>query len=279
MMNGMDADFVGLVQGRAKQTGGFSAKDGYSLAGFIAKGVGSINETDHSINFVISSEVIDRQGEIVRSGAIARAIKDFGRNPVALAAHVHRSGDGSPTVVGSWDIGSFRKFKDHCEMRLRFAVDTKLGAEYWTLYSQGHMRAVSIGFRVIDAHEESLKSGRVHVIDELELIEISCVPVPACQDALAKSKERKRGFVAEKRLFGGRTLSQEEKLYARENGYTALDMLTLMEEYGSIAAMEQSAEEFALALLGDMPAWETEAAGGEAEEAELDIDLAALVAG
>ena len=32
-------------------------------------------------------------------------------------------------------------------------VDTKLGDEYWKLYSKKHMRAVSIGFRIIDDHE------------------------------------------------------------------------------------------------------------------------------
>ena len=73
-------------------------------------------------------------------------------------------------------------------MRLRFA-STELGEEYWQLYKAKHMRAVSIGFIPMEWHEEKTeKTGRIWVIDKLELLEISCVAVGANREALSKVK-------------------------------------------------------------------------------------------
>ncbi len=147
----------------------------------------SINEDDHSVNFVISSSNLDRQDEIVEVQAIADSIKGFARNPVALAGHQHRLSDGKPSVIGSWDTDSFKAFKTYSQMRLNFAIDTELGKEYWNLYSKKHMRAVSIGFRILDGHEETKSGKRFYVITKIELYEISCVAVGANREALSKS--------------------------------------------------------------------------------------------
>jgi HK97 family phage prohead protease len=148
----------------------------------------AINEEQRRIRFVISTDQIDRDNERIEVKAIADAIKGFARNPTALACHQHRLATGSSPVVGSWDTNSFNALKHHCEMDLVFAT-TALGEEYWQLYKDKHMRAVSIGFRVIDGHDQVIGGKNVFVITKIELYEISCVPVPANPGALSKLKK------------------------------------------------------------------------------------------
>ena len=148
----------------------------------------SIDTAARRIRFVISSESVDRDNEVVTVDAIAKAIPGFGRNPVALAGHLHRTQNGEPPVVGHWDINSFKALKTRSEMDLVFA-DTDLAEKYWLLYSNKHMRAVSIGFRVLDFQEEVVSGKRIRIITKIELYEISLVAVPANPDALSKEQK------------------------------------------------------------------------------------------
>lgn len=151
------------------------------------EGKAAIDEATRTIRFIISSGAVDRDNEIVEPSAVAAAIKDFAKNPVCLACHQHKLSDGMPPVVGSWDTESFKATDKRCEMDLRFA-DTPLAQTYWSLYKDKHMRAVSIGFRVLDGHEVLESGKRFFVITKIELYEISCVPVGANRDALSKLK-------------------------------------------------------------------------------------------
>jgi len=154
---------------------------------FICEKADSINEEDHSINFIISSDGVDRDKEIVTVDAVANAISSFSRNPVALACHKHQLANGDPPAVGSWNTDTFKAFKSRSEMRLFFDFENDLGGKYWKSYSKKHMRAVSLGFLVLDGHWDTVKNEKVFVITKIELFEISCVAVGACRDALTKS--------------------------------------------------------------------------------------------
>jgi len=188
-------DFAAIV---CKGSEGQSVKH---FLGHSSKAAGSVDETQHSINFVISTDEVDRDNEIVTVAAIAKAVKgSFAKNPVALAGHEHRLENGKPPAVGSWDVSTFKAFKNHSEMRLFFAVDTELGLEYWKLYSKGHMRAVSIGFRMEKWKDvQDAQHGRIRIVTQLELLEISPVAVGANASALSKSKQRKAEFVQDKK--------------------------------------------------------------------------------
>jgi HK97 family phage prohead protease len=152
-----------------------------------SEGKAAINEETRTIRFIISSGSLDRDCEVVEPDAVESAIKDFSKNPVCLACHQHRLSDGMPPVVGSWDTESFKISGKRCEMDLRFAKTT-LAEEYWLLYKDKHMRAVSIGFRCLDGHEVVENGKRSYIITKIELYEISCVPVGANRDALSKLK-------------------------------------------------------------------------------------------
>lgn len=162
------------------------------LKALIAEGKEAINEADHSILFVVSSNVIDRDNEIVDAQAVLDAIQrpgEFADNPIAPPAHMDRLDSGMPACVGHWDVATAklvtRGKRQAVQMRLLFAWDTPLGDVHWRVYSQRHQRAVSLGFRSREWHVEKINGRDVRVITQIDLYEISCVAIPANPQALA----------------------------------------------------------------------------------------------
>jgi hypothetical protein len=166
------------------------------ISAFIAEGKEAISEEDYSIEFVVSKEVVDRDNEIVLAEAVLDAIQrknEFAANPICLPCHQHRLPNGMPPCVGSWVVSTARIKDKEVLMRLRFAVDTKLGETYWRLYSKRHMRAVSIEFLVLESRDvvrfnEVHDKVRIQVVEKIELYEISCVCVPSNREALSTLK-------------------------------------------------------------------------------------------
>lgn len=166
------------------------------IRAYIADDNKAIDVENRRINFVVSSEVVDRSDEIVEAAAVADAISrkgEFIDNPICLACHLHRLDNGAPPAVGSWDTATAavkgRKGKKQVEMVLQFDTEYDLGEKYWIVYKNKTMRAVSIGFRVLSYRVEDRDGKRIFIVERLELIEISCVAVGANQQALAKLKE------------------------------------------------------------------------------------------
>lgn len=150
--------------------------------------VKSIDIDQKRIRFTFTSDKLDRDREKVKTEAIVASIPEFSNNPVCLACHLHRLDSGKSPVIGSWDTNSFKGSNGTCEMDLIFA-DTELAKEYFSLYRDKHMRAVSIGYMPMEWHEENNeKDGRFYVITKLELYEISCVAVGSNRQALSKVK-------------------------------------------------------------------------------------------
>ena len=149
--------------------------------------VKSVDEENRRVHFLCSTEEVDRYGEVISRDAWREAIKPFMQNPVMLAGHAYNSADARPTVIGSWvklwltDAG--------LEGIAEFAR-TPLAEEYWELYREGHMRAVSVGF-LVGAYEMKLleidgSQQSVRVFTRVTLLEISAVAVPANASALAR---------------------------------------------------------------------------------------------
>ena len=162
------------------------------IKAYIADEKDSIDEINHSILFTIP-ETVDRDDEIVTAEAIFNAINDektFAANPICLPCHQHRLEGGQPPCVGGWDVESARQLTNAVNIRLNFAFQTKLGAEYWNCYSKKHMRAISIGFSSLEWRMEDRSGNQVRIITKIELYEISCVAVGANPGALSKLKEQ-----------------------------------------------------------------------------------------
>lgn len=159
---------------------------------YIGDDVKSIDTENKRINFVVSSDIVDRSCEIVEPAAVHESIhrkNEFVANPICLACHQHRLSDGSPPGIGSWDTTTAKQRAHHVEMTLQFDTEYELGNKYWIVYKNRTMRAVSIGFRILEYHEEVKNDKRTWIITKIELIEISCVAVGCNKAALAKLKD------------------------------------------------------------------------------------------
>lgn len=135
----------------------------------------SVDVENRRIDAVASTETVDSYKTIVRANwDLAR----FTANPVLLWAH-----DRFDLPVG------------HCEnVRVEgttllftavFDAITARDEEVFRKYAAGTLKAFSVGFNPL---EEKCNDGGIIEYLRSELLEISCVPVPANMDALVKSR-------------------------------------------------------------------------------------------
>ena len=142
--------------------------------------------------FVISTDEVDRHGDIVSAGGWR--LDAFRRNPVVLWAHDYRfpvvgrvvelwsdtqaAPDGPAVSVG------------RLLARVRFAA-TPFAQQVAGLYRGGYQRGVSVGFRPL-RYEERRESRTGAFLGvrylEQELLEVSLVPVPSNREALSRSE-------------------------------------------------------------------------------------------
>lgn len=132
---------------------------------------------------VASNATVDRDGEVILPAAFARHLARYQANPVILAAHTHRSWDGTPTIIGS---ATRIAIEDNALVFDMAFARTPLASQWQSLYEDGHARAFSVGFIPIGGEWKEQAEGNVYVWTEVELLEISAVPVPANPEALAR---------------------------------------------------------------------------------------------
>lgn len=142
----------------------------------------SINEKNYTLKVTMSVEVADRQGDIVDINSIS--LDNFLLNPVLLQYHNY----------GKHPVGKILTVTKELENGLnvlnaevQFAVEEYEEAKImFNLYKGGYLNAFSIGFNP-GRREYNTETGITTLFD-CELLELSCVAVPANQLALAKSK-------------------------------------------------------------------------------------------
>ena len=138
----------------------------------------------NKLSGIASSPALDRDGERIVPGAWIQGLFRYRQNPVVIAAHVHRSDSGSPTIVGK--VLKIQVQDGRLEFTMEFAP-TENGREWAKLYAGGYARAFSVGFIPLDGEVD--KDG-IYTITRAELLEISCVAVPANPEALVVSRSK-----------------------------------------------------------------------------------------
>ena len=157
--------------------------------------VKSIDEAKRQIEAVVSDASIDREGEIILPSAFREMLGIYLANPVVISAHQHRLETGHSSVVGQ----TVKAWIDNAGLHVTiWFAETELGNEMWYLYSKKFQRAFSVGFIPLEWKDEAVEGRTVRTFTKVELLEISCVPVPANRNALSKSKQRKADFIAAK---------------------------------------------------------------------------------
>ena len=116
----------------------------------------------------------DRQGDIVLPEAWAKGIDNFRRNPILLLNH------DMSKPIGRVEKIKVDKTGIYVDAMISSAAEKLYGTH--TLVKDGALKAFSVGFIVKDASYD--KKNDVLVINEVELLEISVVSVPANQYSL-----------------------------------------------------------------------------------------------
>ena len=147
------------------------------------------NDDDRTIEGVFSTSDIDRTNEPPIDQE-TWDLKNFKKNPIVLFGHNNPFGSEPKIAVGSVvKIGLNEK--NNLAGKIKFAVDEGVGIygdfikTLYNLYKGKFMRAFSVGFMMGEIVVDKKKNTKMV---NNQLLEISCVTVPANAAALAKQK-------------------------------------------------------------------------------------------
>ena len=98
--------------------------------------VKEINEEERSLVGVASTEVMDRDREVIKTEGWE--LENFRKNPVILLSHDYRQ---PPIGKALW----IKKDKNGLKFKAQFAR-TQVAEEIFSLYRDGFMKAFSVGF-------------------------------------------------------------------------------------------------------------------------------------
>lgn len=138
-----------------------------------------------------STNDIDRSRDVVSASVWEKGLENYLKNPVVLAYHDY-----------SQPVGRVMEHKTDSKGLWIKARISSAAEDVYKLVKDGVMTAFSIGFRVLDA--EYNPSAEVFLIKEVELLEISVVPVPANQNttfSLSKAFDSAEDYASYKKLF------------------------------------------------------------------------------
>jgi len=158
---------------------------------------------DRRVVFRASTPAVDRHGTIVRPEGINT--EKFAKNPIFAWAHDAYGGWTTPdpeSIIGK--VVSWQKSPEAFDIEVEFVPEevNPRAEQALKLVRSGFLNAVSIGFIPVRWHEETyvdengLEQNRT-VYDEVELLEVSLVPIPSNPEAIALARDIVRASVAE----------------------------------------------------------------------------------
>lgn len=137
------------------------------------------SDNENSIVGWASKPTMDRDRELILANAWQ--LDNYRKNPVVMLAHdYHTLPVGKCLWIKSTESG--------LRFKCKFA-NTDRGKEVYSLYRDQFLNGFSVGFKprpngVIDNPTEIKYKGVKRLFTDVELMEISCVPIPANQDAM-----------------------------------------------------------------------------------------------
>lgn len=161
-----------LKESKGWQRGEFSTKSG------------SINRKDRTLEATVSTDSIDRDGEVILPKAFTNRLDTYRKNPVLLWNH----NPFEPPIGKALEVTVGETSMD---ARFQFMSSGKsaIADQVFAAFDEGILTSFSVGFRVFDMQPGEQKSGeqiKPPTITDAELIEISAVTIPANTEALVK---------------------------------------------------------------------------------------------
>jgi HK97 family phage prohead protease len=144
--------------------------------------VRAVPDAERTLEFIISTPAVDRAGDTI--AVEGWRLDNFRKNPVVLWAHDYTALPVARSPLVGLEGGALRAIAEFTPAGMARFNDT-----VFEMYKAGFLSAVSVGFLPIKwAWVED--EGRRQGIDflEQELLEFSCVPVPANPGALLEAR-------------------------------------------------------------------------------------------
>jgi len=136
-----------------------------------------VNEVeDLVLEFVISTESVDRDGDKINPNGWK--LDSYNKNPVVLFAHDYTNPPVA-TAIATWVEDG--KLKSRAKFTPKEVYP--FGYMIYQLYKNGFMKATSVGFTPVKWKYSEEREAGID-FEEQELLEWSCVPVPANPEAL-----------------------------------------------------------------------------------------------
>lgn len=176
----------------AEQLGIDAEEVEYIEKGFTGE-IKASNDDERTITALVSTEAIDRDHEVLSISGWQ--LKNYRKNPVVLFAHKYSE---PPVAKSLW----VKKDPDGLLAKMQFA-ETDFANDIYRMYKEKFMKAFSVGFipfEVKDYSEEEQEAGepRRRYLKQ-DLLEYSCVPVPANPEAVVQAMEK--GLIKTKTLL------------------------------------------------------------------------------
>lgn len=145
-------------------------------------------ESGRVITFRASTPAVDTYGTSIRPEGIRT--ERYDSNPIFLWAHdgygsMFGGGPSVDSVIGR--VVGYERNAEAFDIDVEFATEemNPKAEQAYRLAKGGFLNAVSIGFRVMKWHVEEREGGEIYVLDEVELLEVSLVPIPSNPEAVA----------------------------------------------------------------------------------------------
>jgi HK97 family phage prohead protease len=128
----------------------------------------SLSETGEFTAVIATMNIVDKDGDMIRSGAIPQETK------VKIASWGHKWQD---LPIGR---GTLHEAGNAIMVKGKFFLDTEAGKEtYKTVKNLGELQEWSFGFDVVDSHTERIDGKTVRILDKLDVYEVSPVLIGA----------------------------------------------------------------------------------------------------
>jgi HK97 family phage prohead protease len=157
---------------------------------------------DRRVRFIATTRDLDRHGTRIEPDGID--LDRYRRNPIVLWAHDGYSGPfGGPdpaNVIGR--AVEIERTRGALLVTVEFARHER-AALVLELVRQKALGAMSVGFIPRKTHEEREGARTVTVFDEVELVELSIVPIPSNPEALVEGRSLDRLEAAAREVVRG----------------------------------------------------------------------------
>jgi hypothetical protein len=150
----------------------------------------SLNDEDRTIEFVGSTKTEDRYGDVIEQAGWE--LGNFLKNPVIPWGHKY----SDPPVAKALEVGlkegsltfvgKFASIAELCSDPANPSDYALFADSIYNAYKGGYLRAFSVGFRPLE-YDGNWQDG--YTFTKCELLEVSCVTVPANPEALVLAFE------------------------------------------------------------------------------------------